>query len=319
MRRSPEFAIFIVAPSIISDMASLKTRVGTLDLERPGMVASGIMDETGPSLVRMMECGCGAVVTKSIGLQPNQGHANPSFTEVDGGYVNAMGLPNPGIEEFSQEMEVAVRAGPVIGSIYGSGTGEFSELAGKMEDYGASAVELNLSCPHAKGFGMEVLAYDIHPDEHYAREAGIAYVGLDELYRRADVISLHRPLTEQTRYMINSDTIALMKPGVVLLNTGRGQLIHTEALIEGLKQRRIGAAGLDVYEEEAGYFYEDTSDRIMGDDVLARLLSFNNVLVTSHQGFFTREALENIARTTLDNIRAFAAGGPLVNEVRFGA
>ena len=119
--------------------------------------------------------------------------------------------------------------------------------------------------------------------------------------------------------MINSDTIALMKPGVVLLNTGRGQLIHTEALIEGLKQRRIGAAGLDVYEEEAGYFYEDTSDRIMGDDVLARLLSFNNVLVTSHQGFFTREALENIARTTLDNIRAFAAGGPLVNEVRFGA
>lgn len=170
-----------------------------------------------------------------------------------------------------------------------------------------------------KGFGMEVLAYDIHPDEHYAREAGIAYVGLDELYRRADVISLHCPLTEQTRYMINSDTIALMKPGVVLLNTGRGQLIHTEALIEGLKQRRIGAAGLDVYEEEAGYFYEDTSDRIMGDDVLARLLSFNNVLVTSHQGFFTREALENIARTTLDNIRAFAAGGPLVNEVRFGA
>ena len=155
-----------------------------------------------------------------------------------------------------------------------------------------------------KGFGMEVLAYDIHPDEHY---------------RRADVISLHCPLTEQTRYMINSDTIALMKPGVVLLNTGRGQLIHTEALIEGLKQRRIGAAGLDVYEEEAGYFYEDTSDRIMGDDVLARLLSFNNVLVTSHQGFFTREALENIARTTLDNIRAFAAGGPLVNEVRFGA
>lgn len=109
-----------------------------------------------------------------------------------------------------------------------------------------------------------------------------------------------------------------MKPGVVLLNTGRGQLIHTEALIEGLKQRRIGAAGLDVY-EEAAYFYEDTSDRIMSDDVLARLLSFNNVLVTSHQGFFTREALDNIARTTLDNIRTFASGAPLVNEVRFGA
>ena len=145
------------------------------------------------------------------------------------------------------------------------------------------------------------------------------YVTLDELYRRSDVISLHCPLTEQTRYMINADSIARMKPGVVLLNTGRGQLIHTEALIEGLKQRRIGAAGLDVYEEEAAYFYEDTSDRIMSDDVLARLLSFNNVLVTSHQGFFTREALDNIARTTLDNIRTFASGAPLVNEVRFEA
>ena len=118
-----------------------------------------------------------------------------------------------------------------------------------------------------KGFGMEVLAYDIRPDEEYARTAGITYVTLDELYRRSDVISLHCPLTEQTRYMINADSIARMKPGVVLLNTGRGQLIHTEALIEGLKQRRIGAAGLDVYEEEAAYFYEDTSDRIMSDDV----------------------------------------------------
>ena len=166
---------------------------------------------------------------------------------------------------------------------------------------------------------MEVLAYDIRPDEEYARTAGITYVTLNELYRRSDVISLHCPLTEQTRYMINADSIARMKPGVVLLNTGRGQLIHTEALIEGLKQRRIGAAGLDVYEEEAAYFYEDTSDRIMSDDVLARLLSFNNVLVTSHQGFFTREALDNIARTTLDNIRTFASGAPLVNEVRFEA
>lgn len=166
-----------------------------------------------------------------------------------------------------------------------------------------------------KGFGMEVLDYDIRPDEEYARTAGITYVTLDELYRRSDVISLHCPLTEQTRYMINADSIARMKPGVVLLNTGRGQLIHTEALIEGLKQRRIGAAGLDVYEEEAAYFYEDTSDRIMDDDVLARLLSFHNVIVTSHQGFFTREALDNIARTTLDNLREFAEGRPLTNRV----
>ena len=146
-----------------------------------------------------------------------------------------------------------------------------------------------------KGFGMEVLAYDLYPDEAYAAGAGITYVPLEELYSRSDIISLHCPLTDRTRYMIGDVAISQMKPGVVLINTGRGQLIHSEALIDGLKEKRIGAAGLDVYEEEAGYFYEDTSDRIMDDDVLARLLSFNNVIVTSHQGFFTREALDNIA------------------------
>ncbi|MDO5861551.1 MAG: dihydroorotate dehydrogenase [Thermoplasmata archaeon] len=137
-------------------MVSLRTDVGTVALDRPGMVASGIMDETGPSLARMIECGCGAVVTKSVGLEPNAGHANPCFTEVPGGYVNAMGLPNPGIELFAEEMEVAVKAGKVVGSIYGASPEDFSKLAGRMEDYGACAVELNLSCPHAKGYGMEV-------------------------------------------------------------------------------------------------------------------------------------------------------------------
>ena len=153
-----------------------------------------------------------------------------------------------------------------------------------------------------KGFGMEVVANDLFPDPQYAAEAGIAYVPLDELYARADIVSLHCPLTDRTRYMIGDAAISRMKPGVILINTGRGQLIHTEALIDGLKEKKIGAAGLDVYEEEAGYFYEDTSDRIMDDDVLARLLSFNNVIVTSHQGFFTREAVDNIARTTMQNI-----------------
>ncbi len=167
-----------------------------------------------------------------------------------------------------------------------------------------------------RGFGMEVLANDLYPDPAYAQEAGIAYVPLEELYRRSDIISLHCPLTDQTRYMIGDVAISQMKPGVMLINTGRGQLIHTEALIDGLKEKQIGSAGLDVYEEEAGYFYEDTSDRIMDDDVLARLLSFNNVIVTSHQGFFTREALDNIARTTLQNIRDFAEGRRLVNEVK---
>lgn len=169
-----------------------------------------------------------------------------------------------------------------------------------------------------KGFGMEILANDPHPDERYAADAGIRYVSLEELYRCSDILSLHCPLTDKTRYMIGDVAIGQMKPGVMLINTGRGQLIHTEALIDGLKEQKIGAAGLDVYEEEAGYFYEDTSDCIMDDDVLARLLSFNNVIVTSHQGFFTCEALDNISRTTLRNIVDFAEGRELVNEVQAG-
>ncbi|MBR2254410.1 MAG: dihydroorotate dehydrogenase [Candidatus Methanomethylophilaceae archaeon] len=140
----------------MQDGVSLRTSVGKVELGLPGMVASGVMDETGASMVRMFGCGAGAVVSKSVGLQPNPGHSNPCLLEVCGGYVNAMGLPNPGIEEFRAEMEQAVPAGPVIGSIYGAGPDDFSELAGRMEDYGATAVELNLSCPHAKGFGMEV-------------------------------------------------------------------------------------------------------------------------------------------------------------------
>lgn len=134
----------------------LNTSIGKLELQTPGMVASGIMDETGASMVRMLRSGAGAVVTKSIGTEPRPGHANPTFTEVKGGFVNAMGLPNPGIELFADEMATAVPEGPIIGSIFGASAEEFSALAGKMEDYGASAVELNLSCPHAKGYGMEL-------------------------------------------------------------------------------------------------------------------------------------------------------------------
>lgn len=167
-----------------------------------------------------------------------------------------------------------------------------------------------------KGFGMNILAYDVYPDERFAKEIGFAYVSLEELYRQSDIISLHCPLTEQTRNMINEESIALMKEQVMLINTSRGQLIHTNALIEGLKSKKILAAGLDVYEEEEDYFYEDKSDKIIDDDVLARLLSFNNVIVTSHQGFFTREAMRNIAETTLQNMQDFMEGKPLVNEVK---
>lgn len=166
-----------------------------------------------------------------------------------------------------------------------------------------------------KGFGMRILAYDLYLDMKFAGEEGISYVSLDELYRESDIISLHCPLTDQTKYMIDKDSIDKMKEGVMIINTGRGQLINTNDLIEGLKEKKIAAAGLDVYEEEGEYFYEDKSDKIIDDDVLARLLSFNNVIVTSHQAFFTKEALHNIAETTLQNIEDFRCHRPLVNEV----
>ena len=124
-----------------------------------------------------------------------------------------------------------------------------------------------------KGFGMRILAYDLYPDMKFAGEEGISYVSLDELYRESDIISLHCPLTDQTKYMIDKDSIDKMKEGVMIINTGRGQLINTNDLIEGLKEKKIAAAGLDVYEEEGEYFYEDKSDKIIDDDVLARLLS----------------------------------------------
>ena len=166
-----------------------------------------------------------------------------------------------------------------------------------------------------KGFGMNILAYDLHPDQRFAEEAGITYTTLDDLYARSDIISLHCPLTPETEHLINTDSIGKMKDGVMIINTGRGKLINTEMLIDGLKSKKVGSAGLDVYEEEGEYFYEDKSDRIIDDDTLARLLSFNNVILTSHQGFFTKEALHNIAEVTLHNIRDFLESKPLINRV----
>lgn len=162
---------------------------------------------------------------------------------------------------------------------------------------------------------MNILAYDLYPDKEFAEKHHFTYTTLDELYKQSDIISLHCPLNDKTRYLINDISICKMKDNVMIINTGRGQLIHTNALIEGLKNKKIAAAGLDVYEEEGDYFYEDKSDKIIDDDVLARLLSFNNVIVTSHQGFFTKEALHNIAETTLQNVKAFMEQRPLENEV----
>jgi D-lactate dehydrogenase len=166
-----------------------------------------------------------------------------------------------------------------------------------------------------KGFGMRVLGVDAHPDKEYQKNAGFEYVDLDTLYRESDIISLHCPLTKDTFHLINETSIAKMKPGIMIINTGRGMLIDTKALINGLKTGKVGYAGLDVYEEESDYFYEDFSNKVITDDVLARLLSFNNVMVTSHQGFFTQEALRSIATTTLENIRDFFVERKLSNQI----
>ncbi len=165
------------------------------------------------------------------------------------------------------------------------------------------------------GFGMKMLVNDKFPDEKFASETGAQYVTINEIYRQSDIISLNCPLTKETEYMIDAKAIASMKKGVMLINTGRGKLIKTSDLIEGLKTGQIGSAGLDVYEEESHYFFEDLSNRVLADDVLARLLTFNNVIITSHQGFFTREALHNIAETTLRNIDDFFSGRKIENEI----
>ena len=164
-----------------------------------------------------------------------------------------------------------------------------------------------------QGFGVRILGYDMYPSQEAAEKLHIEYVPLETLYRESDVISLHCPLTPENVYMINAESIAQMKDGVYIINTSRGKLIDTAALNAGLKSRKIGGAGLDVYEEESEYFFEDRSNAAINDDVLARLFTFPNVLVTSHQAFFTREALTNIADVTLSNLKAFFDGGELVN------
>lgn len=165
------------------------------------------------------------------------------------------------------------------------------------------------------GFGMKILAHDPYPDNDFAKKLGFTYTDLQKLLSTSDVISLNCPLTRETEYIINKNTIEMMKKGVMIINTGRGKLIRTSDLIQGLKSGKIGSAGLDVYEEESNLFFEDMSDIVLTDDVLARLLTFNNVIITSHQGFFTREAMQNIADTTMRNIDSWIRGEDLVNRI----
>lgn len=164
-------------------------------------------------------------------------------------------------------------------------------------------------------FRCEVICFD--PVENpRVTELGMTYVGLDEVWARSDLISLNCPLTDATHHLVSSTAIAAMQPGVMLVNTGRGALIDTVAVIDGLKSGRIGSLALDVYEEEGDLFFEDRSDQVIADDVFARLLTFPNVLITAHQAFLTAEALDTIAATTLANLVEVAAGRPSPNEVR---
>lgn len=175
------------------------------------------------------------------------------------------------------------------------GTGKIGKIAGQI----------------FKGFGMRVVMWDPYPDHKWAEANGLEYVKLDELGRVSDIISLHVPLFPETEHIINALTIAEFKRGVILINVSRGALVDTKALIDGLKSGQIGGVGLDVYEEEEGKFFEDLSGEIMDDDVLARLMTFPNVLVTAHQAFLTQEALDEIARVTTENIAAFSSGGEI--------
>ncbi|MBX3738369.1 MAG: 2-hydroxyacid dehydrogenase [Candidatus Didemnitutus sp.] len=164
-----------------------------------------------------------------------------------------------------------------------------------------------------RGFGMRVLACDPFPDAVWAAQHRVSYVSKTDLFAQSDVISLHSPLTPETHHLVNEPTLAAMKRGAFIVNTSRGKLIDTAALIDGLKSGRVGGVALDVYEEEEGVFFEDHSDRVLADDELARLLTFPNVLITAHQAFLTREALGEIARVTLENLRRGAARTPFLD------
>ncbi|MCY1078550.1 2-hydroxyacid dehydrogenase [Archangium lansingense] len=164
-----------------------------------------------------------------------------------------------------------------------------------------------------RGFGMRILAFDAFPASEWARQNGVEYVDARTLAHESDVISLHIPLTPETRHIIRDETLELMKPGVILINVSRGALIDTTALIAALKADKLGGVALDVYEEEEGVFFEDLSGQVLQDDELARLLTFPKVLVTAHQAFLTQEALNDIARTTVANLEALNAGRPFVD------
>lgn len=169
-------------------------------------------------------------------------------------------------------------------------------------------------CRIIKGFGCRVIAYDILKSEELAK-SGIEYLPLNEVFKQSDILSLHCPLTPQTKYIVNEESLSLMKKGVMIINTSRGGLINTIDVIKSLTNEKIGYLGLDVYEQEENLFFEDLSESIIQDDLILKLNSFPNVLITSHQAFFTKEAMDEITKTTLENIRCFDKNLALINEI----
>ncbi len=170
-------------------------------------------------------------------------------------------------------------------------------------------------CQIMQGLNCRVIAHDPYPNEDL-QKAGVTYHSREELFLQSDIVSLQCPLTDKTRHLINDESINIMKDGVMIINTSRGGLIHTEALVRGLKSGKIGFMGMDVYEQEENIFFHDLSDQIIQDDLIMRLISFPNVLITSHQAFFTNNAMKNIAETTVMNINQFLGGEKLENEVK---
>lgn len=167
-----------------------------------------------------------------------------------------------------------------------------------------------------KGLGMKIICYDPFPNNEWAAQNGFTYVDVETIFKQSDVLTFHCPLTNETRHIVNHDTTKMMKPDAVIINTGRGALIDTKALVHALKHKYIGGAALDVYEEESQFFFKDWSSEVITDDVLARLLTFPNVIITGHQAFLTKTALSNIASVTLNNYKDFSEGKELVNEVK---
>ncbi len=283
----PAVCVFVndqLNASVLADLARTGTRLIALRSAGFNNVDLVAADELGLTVVRVPAYSPYAVAEHAVGLILSLNRKiHRSFNRVREGNFALDGLLGFDLN------------GTVIGII---GTGRIGAVFARI----------------MHGFGCRLLAFDPYPNPE-CEEIGVEYVSLPQLYTQSDIISLHCPLTPETHHIINAEALAQVKPGVMLINTSRGALIDTVAVIDAMKSGRVGYLGLDVYEEEEDLFFEDLSGQVIQDDVFARLLTFPNVLVTGHQAFFTRNALERIAEVTLGNITAFEQGQLLANQV----